>query len=36
MWQSRTWNGSDVAGRMFLVVGVTLLFVNAPDEGPMA
>jgi len=32
MWQSRTWNGSDVAGRMFLVVGITLLFVNAPDE----
>ena len=32
MWQSRTWNGNDVAGRMFLVVGVTLLFVNAPDE----
>jgi predicted small integral membrane protein len=34
MWQSRTWNGGDVAGRMFLVVGVTLLFVNAPDDLP--
>ena len=32
MWQSGTWNGGDVAGRMFLVAGVTLLFVNAPDE----
>jgi len=32
MWQSGTWNGSDVAGRMFLVAGVTLLFVNTPDE----
>jgi predicted small integral membrane protein len=32
MWQSATWNGSEVAGRMFLVVGVTLLFVNAPEQ----
>ena len=32
MWQSRTWNGNDAAGRMFLIVGVTLLFVSAPDE----
>jgi predicted small integral membrane protein len=31
MWQSATWNGSEVAGRMFMVAGVTLLFVNAPD-----
>jgi len=32
MWQSQTWNGNDAAGRMFVVVGVTLLFVNAPDD----
>jgi predicted small integral membrane protein len=31
MWQSRAWNGNDTAGRMFLVVGVTLLFVNSAD-----
>jgi predicted small integral membrane protein len=33
MWQSETWNGSEVAGRMFLVAGVTLLFVHARDDG---
>jgi len=32
MWQSGKWNGSEVAARMFLVAGVTLLFVNSPDE----
>ena len=32
MWQSETWNGLDAAGRMFAVVGITLLFVNSPDE----
>jgi len=32
MWQSGTWNGSDAAGRMFAVVGITLLFLNAPDD----
>lgn len=32
MWQSGTWNGSVVAGRMFMVAGVTLLFVNTPEE----
>jgi predicted small integral membrane protein len=32
MWQSGTWNGSDAAGRMFAVVGITLLFVNASDD----
>jgi len=31
MWQSGTWNGSVVAGRMFVVSGVILLFVNARD-----
>jgi predicted small integral membrane protein len=32
MWQSSTWNGLAAAGRMFPVVGITLLFVNSPDE----
>jgi predicted small integral membrane protein len=32
MWQSRTWNGNDTAGRMFIVGAVILLFVNQPDE----
>jgi predicted small integral membrane protein len=27
MWQSRTWNGQDVAFRMFAVTGITLLLV---------
>jgi predicted small integral membrane protein len=33
MWQSSTWNGSVVAGRMFVVTGVVLLLVNTPDDG---
>jgi predicted small integral membrane protein len=36
MWQSSTWNGSDAAGRMFAVVGIILLFVNAKDEDLLA
>jgi predicted small integral membrane protein len=32
MWQSGTWNGSEVAGRMFMVAGVTLLFVSVPED----
>jgi predicted small integral membrane protein len=32
MWQSRTWNANDTAGRMFVVVGIILLFVNSADE----
>jgi len=31
MWQSK-WNGQEAASRMFLVMGVILLFVNSPDE----
>jgi predicted small integral membrane protein len=31
MWQSGTWNGSEVAGRMFVVAGVILLFVSSSD-----
>ena len=32
MWQSGTWNGSDVAGRMFVIAGVTLLFVAGAED----
>ena len=31
MWQSRTWNVSDTAGRMFTILGIVLLFVSTPD-----
>jgi predicted small integral membrane protein len=31
MWQSQTWNGSEAAGRLFTIAGITLLLVNAPD-----
>jgi predicted small integral membrane protein len=32
MWQSQTWNGLQTAGRMFVIAGVTLLFVSAADD----
>jgi predicted small integral membrane protein len=32
MWQSRTWNGQDAAFRLFTFMGITLLFLNQPDE----
>jgi predicted small integral membrane protein len=31
MWQSPTWNGQEAAFRMFLVVGVVLLFLVMPE-----
>ena len=31
MWQSPTWNGQDAAHRMFVVMGVSLVFLNQPD-----
>jgi len=31
MWQSKDWNGQDAAVRMFIVVGIALLFVAQPD-----
>ena len=31
MWQSRTWNGQDAAIRMFIVIGIGLLFLAQPD-----
>jgi len=32
MWQSRIWNGQDAAFRLFAFMGVSLLFLNQPDE----
>jgi predicted small integral membrane protein len=32
MWQSKTWNGQDAAFRLFCFMGLSLLFVNQPDE----
>lgn len=32
MWQSKGWNGQDAAGRMFMILGITLLFVAMRDE----
>lgn len=31
MWQSRTWNGQEAAGRMFNVIGLLLIYVAIPD-----
>jgi predicted small integral membrane protein len=31
MWQSRTWNGQEVAVHMFTVIGIVLLLVALPD-----
>jgi len=31
MWQSKTWNGQEVAVRMFTVIGIVLLLVVQPD-----
>ena len=32
MWQSKTWNGQDAAFRLFAFMGVSLLFLNQPDD----
>jgi predicted small integral membrane protein len=32
MWQSKVWNGQDAAMRMFAFVGISLLFLNQPDD----
>jgi predicted small integral membrane protein len=31
MWQSKMWNGQEVAVRMFTVIGIVLLLVALPD-----
>ena len=32
MWQSKMWNGQEVAVRMFTVIGIVLLLVALPDR----
>ncbi len=32
MWQSKVWNGQDAALRMFVFMGISLLFLNQPDD----
>lgn len=32
MWQSKTWNGQDAAMRMFLMMGVSLIFLSMRDD----
>jgi predicted small integral membrane protein len=32
MWQSKTWNGEDVASRMFTVIGIVLLLLAQPES----
>jgi predicted small integral membrane protein len=31
MWQSKTWNGQEAAGRNFAVVGIVLLILSQPE-----
>jgi predicted small integral membrane protein len=31
MWQSKTWNGQEAAFRMFVVVGIVMIFLVMPD-----
>lgn len=31
MWQSKTWNGQEAAGRMFNVIGLLLIYISMPD-----
>jgi predicted small integral membrane protein len=32
MWQSKTWNGQEAAGRMFNVIGLLLIYIAMPDR----
>ena len=32
MWQSKSWNGQDVAFRMFTIVGIVLILIVLPDS----
>jgi predicted small integral membrane protein len=32
MWQSRVWNGQEAAMRMFVFMGISLLFLNQPED----
>jgi predicted small integral membrane protein len=32
MWQSKIWNGQDAAFRLFVIMGISLIFLNMRDE----
>lgn len=34
MWQSPTWNGQAAAHRMFVILGIILIFLSMPEEEP--
>ena len=36
MWQSRTWNGQEAAGRMFEVIGIILIYLSMPESETQA
>ena len=36
MWQSDTWNGQEAAQRMFVIMGISLLFLNQKEGGEFA
>jgi predicted small integral membrane protein len=35
MWQSPTWNGQEAAFRMFVVVGLVLVYLSRPEQDPV-
>ena len=36
MWQSSTWNGQEAAFRLFVIMALTLVFLNQREEPPIA
>ena len=34
MWQSKVWNGQDAAFRMFVMLGMTLIYLGMPEREP--
>jgi predicted small integral membrane protein len=32
MWQSKVWNGQESSFRLFAIMGISLLFLNQPDD----
>jgi predicted small integral membrane protein len=35
MWQSPTWNGQEAAFRMFVVLGIVLVYLSCPEHDPV-
>jgi predicted small integral membrane protein len=31
MWQSKSWNGQEAAGRMFTAIGILLIYLTMPE-----